>query len=134
MTTLLLVGLSGTYFILQNDYFAFWNTIRYGPFGILSDTDQTATEDTVTSIKYLFLNLSLFPCDGQPVGMSLEFDYTAKWVDDVSRLLCIQSQYSLLFQPSLEMPFPPTEHASMHAHTRAHTHIYTHLTKYTYNA
>jgi len=31
--------------------------------------------------------------------MSLEFDYTAKWLDDGSRLLRIQSQYLLLFQP-----------------------------------
>jgi hypothetical protein len=48
------------------------------PFGILSDTDHTATEDTVQALIIFFLISLLLLVTDNHVGMSMEFDYTAK--------------------------------------------------------
>jgi len=69
------------------------------PFGILSYTDRMATEDTVQALHIFFLISLFFLVTDNHVGISLGFDYTAKWSDDGSRLLHTQYQYSLLFQP-----------------------------------
>ena len=92
------------------------------PFGILSDTDHTATEQTVRALNMFFLSSLLFLVTDNHVGMCLEFDYTAKWFDDGSRLLHIQSQLFVAVA-ALTRNASSTNWACMRAR----------LTQYTYN-